>query len=41
MSQFGLPDSNDNVLEEGNKLTNLSNLDRKRDSATHKRAPDG
>ena len=25
MSQFGLPDSNDNVLEEGNKLTSISN----------------
>ena len=23
MSQFGLPDSNDNVLEEGNKLANI------------------
>ena len=29
MSQFGLPDSNDNVLE-GNKLTGISNRDRKR-----------
>ena len=23
MSQFGLPDSNDNVLEEGNKLASI------------------
>ena len=28
MSQFGLPDSNDNVLEEGNKLTSMSNRNR-------------
>ena len=41
MSQFGLPDSNDNVLEEGIKLTSISNLDRKRGSSMHKRAPDG
>ena len=41
MSQFGLLDSNDNVLEEGNKLTTISNRDRKRGSSTHKRAPDG
>ena len=25
MSQFGLPDPNDNVLEEGNKLESISN----------------
>ena len=30
MSQFGLPDSNDNALEEGNKLTSISNRDQKR-----------
>ena len=41
MSQFGVPDSNDNVLEEGNKLTSISNRNRKRGSSTHKRAPDG
>ena len=29
MSQFGLLDSNDNVLEEGNKLTSISNQDQK------------
>ena len=32
MSQFALPDSNDNVLEEGNKLTSISNQERKWDS---------
>ena len=41
MSQFGLPDSNDNVLEEENKLTSISNMNRKRGSSTRKRAPDG
>ena len=41
MSQFGLPDFNDNVLEEGNKLTSISNQDRKQGLSTHKRAPDG
>ena len=41
MSQFGLPDSTDNVLEEGNKLTSISNRDRKQGSSTHKRAPGG
>ena len=41
MSQFGLPDSNDNVLEEGNKLTSISNQDRKRGSSTHKRGAGG
>ena len=29
MSQFGLPDSNDNVLEKGNKLTSISYHDQK------------
>ena len=29
MSQFGLPDSNDNVLEEGNKLVSTSNRELK------------
>ena len=29
MSQFGIPDPNDNVLEEGNKLSSISNRDRK------------
>ena len=29
MSQFDMPDSNDNVLEEGNKLTSILNWDRK------------
>ena len=41
MSQFGMPDSNDNVLKDGNKLTSISNRDQKRGSLTHKRAPDG
>ena len=41
MTQFGLPDSNDNVLEEGNKLTSILNQDWKRGSSMHKRAPDG
>ena len=29
MSQFGMPDSNYNVLEKENKLTNNSNQDQK------------
>ena len=29
MSKFSLPDSNDNVLEEGNKLTSIENLEQK------------
>ena len=41
MSQFGLPDSNNNVLDEENKLANISNRERKRGSSTYKRAPDG
>ena len=41
MSQFGVSDSNDNVLEEGNKLTSISNLERERGSLKLKRAPDG
>ena len=41
MSQFGVHDSNDNVMEEGNKLTSISNRDQKRGLSTHKRAPDG
>ena len=40
MSQLGVPDPNDNVLE-GNKLAGLSNRERKRGSSTHKRALDG
>ena len=41
MSQFGVPHSNDNVLEEGNKLPSISNWERKRGSSTHKRVPYG
>ena len=41
MSQFGMPDANANVLEEGNKLASISNREWKRGSSTHKRAPDG
>ena len=41
MSQFGLPDSNGNVLEEGNKLTSILNWKRKRVSSMHKRTLDG
>ena len=40
MSQFGLPGPNDNLLEEGNKLTSISNRDRKRGLSTHKRRTD-
>ena len=36
MSQFGLPDPNDKVLEEGNKLASISNQEQKRGSSTHK-----
>ena len=36
MSQFGLSDSSDNVLEEGNKLTSISIRDQKRGSSAHK-----
>ena len=38
MSQFDVPDSNDNVLEEGNKLASMSNREGKRGSSTHKRS---
>ena len=41
MSEFGLPDSNDNILVEENKLTSMLNRDQKRGSLMHKRAPDG
>ena len=29
MSQFSLPNSNDNVLEEGNQLASIENLEQK------------
>ena len=37
MSQFGLPDYNDNILEEGNELASISNREQKQGSSTHKR----
>ena len=37
MSQFGLPDPNDNVLEERIKWDSISNREQKRGSSTNKR----